>query len=185
MSAAPPSVARLLPPPRAGAGDAFRVCAVCTGNICRSPMAEVVLRDLLATRGLADRVVVDSAGISGEEVGRPMHPGTQRVLRSAGLPSVEHRARRFEPGWIRGYDLVLAMAGGHRRALLSHAARFAVEPGRVVLLGDLDPAGSTGDVPDPWGMSDAAFREVFDQLAPPLRALADALAHALDRRDPA
>jgi len=163
--------AELLPPPLPAGDGVYRICCVCTGNICRSPMAEILLRDRLDHAGLADRVLVDSAGISDEEAGRPVYPGTQRVLQRHGLPSVDHRARLFEQSWVTRYDLLLAMDSGHRRVLQRYATRHGADPSRVVLVGDLDPAGSSGDVPDPWGYPDDVFEDVWSQLEPALDAL--------------
>ncbi len=144
-------------------------------------MAEIVLRDRLDRAGLGDRVLVDSAGISDEEAGRPAHPGTQRTLDRHGLASVDHRARLFEPAWVTRYDLLLAMDSGHRRALQRFGGRHGGDPSRVVLVGDLDPAGSTGDVPDPWGYPDDVFEDVYAQLDPALDALVAALPARLGR----
>lgn len=142
-------------------------------------MAEVMLRDAVHRAGLAGRVVVDSAGTSEEEAGRPAHPGTQRTLHRHGLSSVDHRARLFEPTWVGGYDLALAMDSGHRRVLRRYATRHGGDPSRVVLLGDLDPGGSSGDVPDPWGHPDEVFESVYAQLEPALDALVAALPASL------
>jgi protein-tyrosine phosphatase len=163
------------PPPLPDGDGTYRICCVCTGNICRSPMAEVILGAGLDRAGLAGRVVVDSAGTSKEEAGRPIHPGTQRTLHRHGLAAVHHRARLFEPTWVTAYDLLLAMDSGHRRVLRRYATRHGADPSRVVLVGDLDPAGSSGDVPDPWGYPDEVFQDVYAQLTPALDALVAAL----------
>ena len=86
------------------------MCVVCWGNICRSPMGEFLLREAFADAGLADRVVVDSAGTSAEESGNGMHPRTAAVMRRNGHRDSgwgEHVARRFERSWFDRYDLVL------------------------------------------------------------------------------
>jgi protein-tyrosine phosphatase len=90
--------------------EPYRVCVVCWGNICRSPMGEYLLREAFADAGLADRVVVDSAGTSAEELGNGMHPRTAGVMRRNGHPDTgwsSHRARRFDASWFDRYDLVL------------------------------------------------------------------------------
>jgi protein-tyrosine phosphatase len=116
---------------------------VCTGNICRSPMAEVVLRERFAAAGLADQVVVDSTGISDEEHGNPVDRRARAVLQGHGYPAGDgHRARQVRVGDER--DLVLAMTNAHARAL----RRLDVEP---VLFRSFDPAASGDlDVADPW-----------------------------------
>ena len=91
--------------------EPYRVCVVCTGNICRSPMGEFILRELFEEAGLGDRVVVDSAGTTSWEVGNPADPRTLAVLERNGHADFggrEHVARAFEHGWLAERDLVLA-----------------------------------------------------------------------------
>ncbi|QAY69564.1 low molecular weight protein-tyrosine-phosphatase [Xylanimonas protaetiae] len=96
----------------------FRVMTVCTGNICRSPMAEIVLREALAAAGLDGAVVVDSTGVSGEEQGNPVDRRARSVLAAHGYPVGDaHRARRVTAAELRDSDLVLAMTAHHARAL--------------------------------------------------------------------
>ena len=96
----------------------FRVMTVCTGNICRSPMAEIVLREALAEAGLDAAVVVDSTGVSGEEQGNPVDRRARRVLAAHGYPAGDsHRARRVTVAELGERDLVLAMTAHHARAL--------------------------------------------------------------------
>ena len=80
----------------------YRICVVCTGNICRSPMAEFVLRERFEEAGLGDHVAVDSAGTTAWEVGNPADPRTLEVLRRRGHESdySDHRARAFECSWL-------------------------------------------------------------------------------------
>ena len=88
----------------------YRVTVVCTGNICRSPMGEFVLRERFAEAGLGDRVVVDSAGTHSWEVGNPADPRTLAVLARNGHDDFggrDHVARRFERSWFDDVDLVL------------------------------------------------------------------------------
>lgn len=131
----------------------YRVMAVCTGNICRSPMAEVVLRDRLLAAGLDD-VVVDSAGTSDEERGNPVDPRARRVLERNGYLVPTHRARRVTADDLRTRDLVLAMTATHLHAL-ERLAGGELVPGRLRMLRSFDPAtaGASGhrlDVADPW-----------------------------------
>lgn len=102
--------------PAPGRVRPFRVLMVCTGNICRSTMAEEVLREAAARAGLP--VVVDSAGISDEERGNPIDPRAARVLREAGYAVPEHRARRVRAGELGSWDLVLAMTRWHMDSLV-------------------------------------------------------------------
>ena len=90
-------------------GAPYRICLVCLGNICRSPMAETVLRAELAAAGLDGVVVVDSAGTGDWHVGGAMDRGAQAALARRGYDGSTHRARQFRPSWLAQRDLVLAM----------------------------------------------------------------------------
>ncbi|ROS75612.1 low molecular weight protein-tyrosine-phosphatase [Cellulomonas sp. PhB143] len=102
--------------PPAGPGP-YRVMTVCTGNICRSPMAEIVLRDRFEKAGLGDDVVVDSTGVSDEEAGNPVDPRARRVLERHGYPVGDHVARQVRATDLVSRDLVLPMTALHARAL--------------------------------------------------------------------
>ena len=91
----------------------FHITVVCTGNICRSPMGEVILRDLFEEAGLGDAVTVDSAGTTRWEVGSPMDRRAAAELRRRGYDGSAHVARQFEPDWLPTADLVLAADAGH------------------------------------------------------------------------
>ena len=135
----------------------YSVMVVCTGNICRSPMAEIVLRERFAAAGLADEVVVDSTGISDEEHGNPVDRRARAVLERHGYPTGDgHRARQVEPGDQR--DLVLAMTNAHARAL----RRLGAEP---VLFRTFDPdAVGDLDVADPWYGGPRDFEDCLAQI---------------------
>ncbi len=138
----------------------YRVCFVCSGNICRSPIAEKVLAHRLASTELAERVVVDSAGTGGWHVGEPADPRTQALLMSHGYPST-HTARQWHPEWFGQRDLIVAMDTGHLRTLRRMApderARRA-----LVLLREFDPDDDAdADVPDPYYGGPEGFEEVL------------------------
>ena len=124
-----------------GVSNPYSVMVVCTGNICRSPMAEIVLRERFAAAGLADQVVVDSTGISDEEHGNPVDRRARAVLVAHGYPAGDgHRARQVAADDRR--DLVLAMTNAHARALRRPG------PGAVpVLRPGRGPATSTSPTP--------------------------------------
>lgn len=137
-----------------------RVCFVCTGNICRSPTAHGVMRAVVERAGLGDRVEVDSAGVSGYHVGELPDPRSRRAAAARGL-RLEHRARLIAPADFLRFDYLLAMDGGHKRAL----ERLAPSGARasIVLFRDFDAsAGSDRDVPDPYYGGEAGFDEVLD-----------------------
>ncbi len=127
----------------------YRVCFVCTGNICRSPMAEFVFRARVAEAGLEDLVEVDSAGTGGWHEGEGADPRTVAVLRENGY-AAEHTARQFDPSWFSRLDLVVALDAGHLRAL-RRLAPTERDAEKVRLLLSYDPAaGDDLDVPDPY-----------------------------------
>jgi len=115
----------------------FHVTVVCTGNICRSPMGEVILRDLFREAGLD--VTVDSAGTTRREVGSPMDRRAVAELRRRGYEGKGHVARQFEPGWFPDTDLVLAADAGHA-SVLRRWARTKEDAAKVHLLREFDPA---------------------------------------------
>ena len=159
----PPASAVPLPPPRDPSGP-YRVCCVCLGNICRSPMAEVVLRAQLAAAGLRDRVIVDSAGTGDWHVGGPMYQRARTELRRRGYDGAAHRARQFDASWLAERDLILAMD----RSNLANVRALAGQDGagsqsRIRLFGEV--AGLDGaEVPDPWGGSPEEFAQVLTML---------------------
>ncbi len=132
------------------------VVFVCSGNICRSPIAEKVFAAELERAGLADGVRVSSAGTGGWHVGDPADERAAAVLRAAGYPT-EHRARQVTAEML-GADLIVALDDTHRRAL----RRTVPEPDRVRLLRSFDPAApAQAEVPDPFYGDDAGFDEVL------------------------
>ncbi|MEU6373853.1 low molecular weight protein-tyrosine-phosphatase [Streptomyces sp. NPDC046909] len=94
----------------------YRVCFVCTGNICRSPMAESVFRARVEEAGLGGTVEVDSAGTGGWHEGDGADPRTVSVLEEHGYDGA-HTARRFQSSWFARLDLVVALDHGHLKAL--------------------------------------------------------------------
>lgn len=141
----------------------FGVCFVCTGNICRSPMAEAVLRDLATRHGVADRLRVVSAGIGDYHVGEPTDPRAVAALQRRGYPDGDQRAKQFESDWFDTFDLVVALDRGQSRALTSWAPD-AVARSKVRLLLSFDPDAGALDVPDPYYSDDAAFDHALDQI---------------------
>ena len=146
-----------LPGPR-GAGP-YRVIMVCTGNICRSAMAEIVLRDRLAAAGIPDSgpggVTVTSADVSDEERGNPIDSRARHVLTEAGYGTgaddvsratdstiTSHTAHRVTDAEITEADLLLAMTDSHWNVLQRRAAGLGAEPTRIRMYRELDPASA-------------------------------------------
>ncbi len=147
----------------------LRIMTVCTGNICRSPMAEIVLREALAAEGLDGAVVVDSTGVSGEEQGNPVDRRARSVLSAHGYPRGDaHTARRVTAADLRERDLVLAMTAHHARALR-----------RLVGVGE------GGELSSPPTVPSRPVIRMFRSFDPDAPVLADGDSeHLLDVEDP-
>ncbi|TQJ34240.1 protein-tyrosine phosphatase [Arthrobacter sp. SLBN-122] len=150
------------------ASSAYRVITVCTGNICRSPMAELMLKAALEREGLDRLVEVDSAGITGYEAGRPIDPRAARRLAATQLTSEDHVAREWEPGWFRERDLILALDIDHY-AWLSEAAPDQESLDKIRMLRSFDPGMAERDrldqgIEDPWYGGHADFDAVWHQI---------------------
>ncbi|MFC9926730.1 low molecular weight protein-tyrosine-phosphatase [Streptomyces sp. NPDC127190] len=157
----------------------YRVCFVCTGNICRSPMAESVFRARVAEAGLEDLVVVDSAGTGGWHEGEAADPRTVSVLDENGY-GTEHVARQFQPSWFARLDLVIALDTSHLKALrrlapTQEAAR------KIRLLRSYDPAaGDDLDVPDPYYGGRDGFEECLAMVEAASTGLLSAVREQLE-----
>ncbi len=164
----------------------LRVCFVCTGNICRSPMADVVLRHLADRVTLADRttlgerLVISSAGTSGWHAGEPMDPRARDALARRGYEDHGHLARSFETVWLDTLDLVVCMDRGHQQTLVSLSRGRAGDDRhleRLVMLRSFDPrAGGGVDVPDPYYGDEFEFEACLDLVEAGCRGLTEHLA---------
>ncbi|MEU6573130.1 low molecular weight protein-tyrosine-phosphatase [Streptomyces sp. NPDC046805] len=141
----------------------YRVCFVCTGNICRSPMAASVFRARVAEADLEDLVEVGSAGTGGWHEGDGADPRAASVLREQGYGS-DHTARQFQASWFSRLDLVIALDTGHLKAL-RRLAPTEEDARKVRLLRSYDPAaGDDLDVPDPYYGELDGFWECLDMV---------------------
>jgi protein-tyrosine phosphatase len=160
---------------------AYRICLVCLGNICRSPMAEAVLRAKLEQAGLADDVIVDSAGLGGWHVGDNADHRALAALTQRGY-LLEHAARQFAAAWFAERDLVLALDRSNLRGLRRLAPDEATAA-RVRLLRSYDPqAGDDLDVPDPYYQGAEGFDHVLDLVERACAGLVDELRRTLAKR---
>ena len=159
--------------------EPFRVIFVCTGNICRSPMAEVVFRDLADHQGLGTRIISTSAGTGDWHVGERADDRTLDALHRRGYDGSLHRAKQFTAESFADNDLVVALDRTHER-VLREWARDEDQEGKVILLLSFDRGSESMDVPDPYyagpemfdsvlGMIETATRGLFRQLEPALR----------------
>jgi protein-tyrosine phosphatase len=159
--------------------EPFRVVFVCTGNICRSPMADVVFRGFADAAGLGSRVASSSAGTGDWHVGERADQRTLEALTRAGYDGTRHRARQFTHADFAHSDLILALDRSHER-ILNGWARSEADADKIALLMSFDPAARVLDVPDPYyagpgmfdevlGMIESASRALFRQLEPAIR----------------
>lgn len=124
----------------------MKVLFICHGNICRSPMAEMIFRDLARRERREKEFIVDSAGTSYEEAGNPVHPRARQALRELGYPCGAHAARRIEPEEYDRWDLLICMEKYNVRNLLR--VLDGDPDGKIHLL--MEYAGSDDDVDDPY-----------------------------------
>lgn len=137
-----------------------RVLFVCTGNICRSPTAEGVL--LHQARASHFELVVDSAGVSAEELGNPPDARARRVAKARGYRLPDRRARQIRANDFITFDRILAMTGSHLRALERRAP--AGSTARLELFMTYAPAHEISDVPDPWYGGPEDYEHVLDLI---------------------
>ncbi|MCD5315615.1 low molecular weight protein-tyrosine-phosphatase [Kineosporia babensis] len=164
---------------------AYRICFVCTGNICRSPSAEVILRARAEDAGLD--VVVDSAGTDSYHVGDPADERAQWAIKQAGYDGSTHIARQFDENWFAERDLVVALDRSHFR-LLHAMAPDEESADKIRLLRSFDPElehvaedDRRIDVADPYydrSAENSEFVEMIEQI----EAAADGIVDYLQER---
>ena len=150
-----------------------RILFICHGNICRSPLAEYVMRDKLEKCGLSDCVTVASAAVSREEIGNPVYPPMKRLMESIGLCCEGHHARQMTLADYKEYDHVIAMDRSNLR-LMERICGGDPEK-KISLL--LSFAHRDDDVADPWYTRDfqATLRDVEEGCSALLSYLRECL----------
>ena len=138
----------------------IRILFVCHGNICRSPMAEFVMKDLVKKAGREEEFYIESAATSTEELGNPVHYGTRSILARHGISCDGKYARQMTRADYAGFDLLIAMDDRNLRNM----ERFTGgDPdGKVSML--MDYTDRPGEVADPWYTGDfqATWDDVYD-----------------------
>ena len=133
---------------------------VCHGNICRSPMAEFVLKKTVADKGLSSEFIIESSATSTEEIGNDIHPGTRRILDKYGIPYRRREAVQITRSEYGKYDLFVCMDGANVRNI---GRIFGADPeNKIKKLLDFTSRG--GDVADPWytGNFEETYRDVTE-----------------------
>ena len=138
----------------------IKILFVCHGNICRSPMAEFVMKDLVNKKGMADQFEIASAATSTEEIGNPVYPPAKRKLKEHGISCEGKTARQMTKEDYAYYDYIIAMD----RLNLRNMPRFVGNDpdNKISLL--MDFTNHPGDVADPWytGDFDATLNDVCE-----------------------
>ena len=141
---------------------AVKVLFVCMGNICRSPTAHGVFRDLVRQQGLEGNIAIDSAGTHSYHVGNPPDPRSQATARAQGVDLSDLRARRFVSGDFSEFDYVIGMDNGNiadMRAIRPDDGRAKLQ-----LMLEYSQRYSQAEVPDPY-FGDDGFDNVYDMIA--------------------
>jgi protein-tyrosine phosphatase len=147
----------------------IRILFVCHGNICRSPMAEYIMRDMVAERGLSGEIEVSSAGTSSEELGCGVYPPAKAYLRRLGIDPSGKRARQMGREDFEDHDMLVAMERYNLRNMMRYCPKGMEN--KTFLLRDF--TDSPGDIEDPWYTGD--FEKVGRQIREGCRALLEKL----------
>lgn len=141
----------------------IKILFVCHGNICRSPMAEFVMKNLLNKKGMADQFEIDSAATSTEEIGNPVYPPAKRKLKEHGISCEGKTARQMTKADYAYYDYIIAMDRFNLRNMTKFVGN---DPDNKVSL-MMDFTNRPGDVADPWytGDFDATWDDVNEGCA--------------------
>ena len=135
-----------------------RILFVCHGNICRSPMAEFVMKDLVRRAGCDTEFAIDSMACRTDEIGSDTYPGTKRVLDKHGIPYTSRKARKICLDDYKSHDYIIGMDSENIRDLMYMTDGDS--EGKISLL--MEWAGESRDVADPWytGDFDRTYRDV-------------------------
>ena len=137
----------------------MRILFVCHGNICRSPMAEAILKALVKARGLEDAYHIESAAVSSEEIGNTMYPPAKRCLQQHGVPfDPDRTARKVTPSDYDRFDRIICMDASNIRLI----KRIIPEDPQNKIHLMMSYTGQDRDVADPWYTGD--FEETFQDL---------------------
>lgn len=143
----------------------IRVLFVCLGNICRSPMAEAVMRDLVEKQGLSANVKVDSAATSSWHIDEPPHRGTVAKLKEYNISTAGMKGRQLSKGDFEAFDYIIGMDASN----VQNIREMLGQPNHPKIFRFLDLTPHQKDVPDPWYTND--FQETYDLVIEGCEAL--------------
>lgn len=146
-----------------------KILFVCHGNICRSPLAEILFRDLAKKRGIADNFCVYSSGTSDEERGNPIYPPVRSLLKQKGIDYEMHHANRMKPSDGDNYDMLIGMDGYN----LANMKRIVGPRSAHKCSLLLDYTDTPGSIADPWYTDD--FELAYEQILKGCEGLLDHL----------
>lgn len=140
--------------------DTIKILFICHGNICRSPMAEFIMKDLVKQRGMEKDFHIDSAATSTEEIGNPVHYGTRNKLKEYGISTEGKRAVQLKKGDYEAYNYLIGM---EQRNLINMQRILGADP-QYKVFRLLDFTKHPGDIADPWytGDFDTTYRDVLE-----------------------
>lgn len=136
----------------------IKILFVCLGNICRSPMAEFIYKDLVKSKGVANHFIINSAATSTEEIGNGIHIGTRKKLEEKGIKYTAHRARQMTAEDYKKYDYIIGMENANIKDIIKIVGED--KQGKIHRLLDFSNQGK--DIADPWYTGN--FDNTYDEI---------------------
>ena len=143
----------------------IKVLFVCLGNICRSPMAEYIFKDMVKKQGLSDKFEISSAATSYEEIGNDMHYGTKQKLMQNNIPFDKHKAKRITKEDYKKYDYIIGM----EQSNINNILRIVGKDVQNKIYKLLDFTKEPKDIDDPWYTGD--FETTYQEIKVGCQAL--------------
>lgn len=144
-----------------------KILFICLGNICRSPMAEYVFKDMIEKRKIQNQFIIDSAATSSEEIGNGMHYGTRRKLDEVGIKYDKHIAKKMTAEDYKNYDYLIGMEESNIRNIL----RIVKNDNENKIFRLLDFSNNSRDIADPWYTGN--FDKTYDDILEGCKRLLD------------